>query len=406
MSSDPAVQALLDATDLAELIEAEMGRLGRPWAYRRRGDQARGACPFRENSDEGRFRVRGDTFVCFGDTDPRCAGSGDAITFLRHLHGWSYGQALERLSEFTKLPLPKRQGPLAPSAVRAGILRSLSRHLEPVAAPASWSAAARSGWDRAVAHRIAGRMPAPREMQAILLEAGATDEHLDAMRFPEHSRCLMSSPLAVADPGRAMRALDGPCLGRDDDSASGWAALRPDVGGGLFAYTVDPIAWLEWGGAGHGGALALNPLLWSDSVTLPHVAHRASDPVVLVDRNGPGRGNGARLGMWLAARAPRLRVVDARVHAAADVVANPSVGLPTYPEWMVQQWESRAAGDADTHRDRLRHMDQLLHAMGRSPERVLYSVWWARAQSRIARTTDSEDPTPRRVGVSSGVKVR
>ena len=100
MLSDDKIAEIRDSVDLVALI-SEYAPL------RRQGARFVGLCPFHTEKSPSFGVARGRNFYyCFG-----CQASGDAISFLRHVEGLSFMEALEKLAERAGIEIPRSDDP-------------------------------------------------------------------------------------------------------------------------------------------------------------------------------------------------------------------------------------------------------------------------------------------------------
>lgn len=96
MLPDDKIAEIRDAVDLVALISEYV-------PLRRQGARFVGLCPFHQEKTPSFGVSRGKNFYyCFG-----CQASGDAISFLRHVEGLAFGEALEKLAERSGIELPR-----------------------------------------------------------------------------------------------------------------------------------------------------------------------------------------------------------------------------------------------------------------------------------------------------------
>ena len=96
-SSDDFIEKVLFASDIVALIQEDTELKGS-------GSRYTGLCPFPEHSEKTpSFSVSGDKQVyhCFG-----CGKSGNIFTYLKEQRGLSFREAVERLAEKARLPVP------------------------------------------------------------------------------------------------------------------------------------------------------------------------------------------------------------------------------------------------------------------------------------------------------------
>ena len=114
--SSDFIEKVLFASDIVALIQEDTDLKGS-------GSRWTGLCPFPEHSEKTpSFSVSGEKQVyhCFG-----CGKSGNIFTYLKEQRGLSFPEAVERLAEKARLPLPQSFGGRA-SAGRASSRRSAS----------------------------------------------------------------------------------------------------------------------------------------------------------------------------------------------------------------------------------------------------------------------------------------
>ncbi len=100
MLTDDKIAEIRDSVDLVALI-SEYAPL------RRQGARFVGLCPFHTEKSPSFGVARGRNFYyCFG-----CQASGDAISFLRHVEGLSFMEALEKLAERAGIEIPRSDDP-------------------------------------------------------------------------------------------------------------------------------------------------------------------------------------------------------------------------------------------------------------------------------------------------------
>ncbi len=100
MLSDAQIAEIRESVDLVALI-SEYAPL------RRQGARFVGLCPFHTEKSPSFGVGRGLNFYyCFG-----CQASGDAISFLRHVEGLSFMEALEKLAERAGIEIPRSDDP-------------------------------------------------------------------------------------------------------------------------------------------------------------------------------------------------------------------------------------------------------------------------------------------------------
>jgi DNA primase len=97
MLTEEKIAEIRDSVDLVALISEYV-------PLRRQGARFVGLCPFHSEKSPSFGVSRGKNFYyCFG-----CHASGDAISFLRHVEGLAFPQALEKLAERSGIELPKQ----------------------------------------------------------------------------------------------------------------------------------------------------------------------------------------------------------------------------------------------------------------------------------------------------------
>jgi DNA primase len=96
MFSDDKIAEIRDSADLVALISEYV-------PLRRQGARFVGLCPFHQEKSPSFGVSRGKNFYyCFG-----CQASGDAISFLRHVEGLGFMEALQKLAERAGIELPR-----------------------------------------------------------------------------------------------------------------------------------------------------------------------------------------------------------------------------------------------------------------------------------------------------------
>jgi DNA primase len=96
MLTEEKIAEIRDSVDLVALISEYV-------PLRRQGARFVGLCPFHNEKSPSFGVSRGKNFYyCFG-----CHASGDAISFLRHVEGLAFPQALEKLADRSGIELPK-----------------------------------------------------------------------------------------------------------------------------------------------------------------------------------------------------------------------------------------------------------------------------------------------------------
>lgn len=110
MLTDDKLREIRESVDLVALISEYV-------PLRRQGARFLGLCPFHQEKTPSFGVSRGKNFYyCFG-----CQASGDAITFLRHVEGLGFMEAVERLAERAGIEVPRTDdvGQLALRRARA-----------------------------------------------------------------------------------------------------------------------------------------------------------------------------------------------------------------------------------------------------------------------------------------------
>jgi len=110
MLTDEKLREIRESVDLVALISEYV-------PLRRQGLRHVGLCPFHTEKTPSFGVSRGkDFYYCFG-----CQASGDAITFLRHVEGLGFMEAVEKLAERTGIEVPHTDdaGQIALRRVRA-----------------------------------------------------------------------------------------------------------------------------------------------------------------------------------------------------------------------------------------------------------------------------------------------
>jgi DNA primase len=98
--SDEKLREVRESVDLIALISEYV-------PLRRQGARYVGLCPFHSEKTPSFGVSRGkDFYYCFG-----CQASGDAITFVRHVEGLGFMEAVEKLAERSGIDLPKGDDP-------------------------------------------------------------------------------------------------------------------------------------------------------------------------------------------------------------------------------------------------------------------------------------------------------
>jgi DNA primase len=96
MLTEDKIAEIRDSVDLVALISEYV-------PLRRQGARFVGLCPFHTEKSPSFGVSRGKNFYyCFG-----CHASGDAISFLRHVEGLAFPQALEKLADRSGIEIPK-----------------------------------------------------------------------------------------------------------------------------------------------------------------------------------------------------------------------------------------------------------------------------------------------------------
>jgi DNA primase len=100
MLTDEKLREIRDSVDLVALITEYV-------PLRRAGARFVGLCPFHTEKTPSFGVSRGKNFYyCFG-----CQATGDAITFLRHVEGLGFMEAVEKLAERTGIEVPRTDDP-------------------------------------------------------------------------------------------------------------------------------------------------------------------------------------------------------------------------------------------------------------------------------------------------------
>ncbi len=100
MLSDDKIAEIRQSADLVALI-------GEYVPLRRQGARFVGLCPFHQEKSPSFGVGRGrDFYYCFG-----CQASGDAISFLRHVEGLSFMEAVEKLAERAGIEIERTDDP-------------------------------------------------------------------------------------------------------------------------------------------------------------------------------------------------------------------------------------------------------------------------------------------------------
>jgi DNA primase len=100
MLSDEKLREIRESVDLVALISEYV-------PLRRQGQRYVGLCPFHSEKSPSFGVSRGkDFFYCFG-----CHATGDAITFVRHVEGLGFMEAVEKLAERSGIEIPRTDDP-------------------------------------------------------------------------------------------------------------------------------------------------------------------------------------------------------------------------------------------------------------------------------------------------------
>jgi len=100
MLSDDKIAEIRQSADLVALISEYV-------PLRRQGARFVGLCPFHQEKSPSFGVARGrDFYYCFG-----CQASGDAISFLRHVEGLSFMEAVEKLAERAGIEIERTDDP-------------------------------------------------------------------------------------------------------------------------------------------------------------------------------------------------------------------------------------------------------------------------------------------------------
>ncbi len=100
MLPDEKLREIRESVDLVGLISEYV-------PLRRQGQRFVGLCPFHSEKSPSFGVSRGkDFFYCFG-----CHATGDAITFLRHVEGLGFMEAVEKLAERSGIEIPRTDDP-------------------------------------------------------------------------------------------------------------------------------------------------------------------------------------------------------------------------------------------------------------------------------------------------------
>jgi DNA primase len=123
MLSDDKIAEIRESVDLVALISEFV-------PLRRQGTRFVGLCPFHQEKTPSFGVSRGKSFYfCFG-----CQASGDAISFLRHVEGLSFIEAVERLAERSGIEIPRVDDPAQAAVLRARAQRERLAEIMSVAA--------------------------------------------------------------------------------------------------------------------------------------------------------------------------------------------------------------------------------------------------------------------------------
>jgi DNA primase len=116
MLTEDKIAEIRDSVDLVALISEYV-------PLRRQGARFVGLCPFHQEKTPSFGVSRGKSFYyCFG-----CQASGDAISFLRHVEGLGFSEAIAKLAERTGIELPRSDDPMQAQIERArGVRERLS----------------------------------------------------------------------------------------------------------------------------------------------------------------------------------------------------------------------------------------------------------------------------------------
>jgi DNA primase len=110
--TEDKIAEIRDSVDLVALISEYV-------PLRRQGARFVGLCPFHSEKSPSFGVSRGKNFYyCFG-----CHASGDAISFLRHVEGLAFPQALEKLAERSGIEIPRNDDPQQAAQARARAAR-------------------------------------------------------------------------------------------------------------------------------------------------------------------------------------------------------------------------------------------------------------------------------------------
>jgi DNA primase len=100
MLPDEKLREIRESVDLVALISEYV-------PLRRQGQRHVGLCPFHSEKSPSFGVSRGkDFFYCFG-----CHATGDAITFVRHVEGLGFMEAVEKLAERSGIEIPRTDDP-------------------------------------------------------------------------------------------------------------------------------------------------------------------------------------------------------------------------------------------------------------------------------------------------------
>jgi DNA primase len=112
MLTEDKISEIRDSVDLVVLISEYI-------PLRRQGARYVGLCPFHTEKSPSFGVSRGKNFYyCFG-----CHASGDAISFLRHVEGLGFPEALEKLAERSGIEIPRSEDPGQVAQARARAVR-------------------------------------------------------------------------------------------------------------------------------------------------------------------------------------------------------------------------------------------------------------------------------------------
>lgn len=112
MLAEGKIDEIRASVDLVALISEYV-------PLRRQGARFVGLCPFHQEKSPSFGVSRGkDFYYCFG-----CQATGDAFTFLRHVEGLSFIEAVEKLAERAGIELPKGDDPAQAAIQRARVHR-------------------------------------------------------------------------------------------------------------------------------------------------------------------------------------------------------------------------------------------------------------------------------------------